>query len=77
MIKSKKRLCCILTVIVLAFSFPSNALASSQNFAGTDIEVRADDVIITRYRIYNGKIQYRRWNETKQRWVDPFWRDVE
>ena len=67
MIKSKKRLCCILTVIVLAFSFPSNALASSQNFAGTDIEVRADYNIIIKYRVHNGKLQYRRWDVSNQR----------
>lgn len=37
----------------------------------------SQDVIVKKYRIYNGKRQYRRWNETKQCWVDPKWIDVE
>lgn len=41
----------------------------------TVIEPRAD-VIVYKYRTYNGKIQYRRWNETQGYWVDPYWRDV-
>ena len=31
------------------------------------------DVIETYYRLYNGKVQYRRWNVTKGEWVDPYW----
>ena len=34
------------------------------------------DVIIYKFRTYNGKAQYRRWNETKQKWVDPYWIDL-
>lgn len=34
------------------------------------------DVIIYRYRIENGRKQYRRWNETRGYWVDPYWLDV-
>ena len=34
------------------------------------------DVIVTKYRLYNGKLQYRRWNETWGYWVDPYWMDV-
>ena len=42
---------------------------------GEGIEPRAD-VIVFKYRIYNGVYQYRRWNETKGYWVDPYWIDV-
>lgn len=35
------------------------------------------DVIVYRYRNNNGVVQYRRWNETKKRWVDPYWINVE
>ena len=42
---------------------------------GETISPRADNIVI-RYRIYNGKLQYRRWNETKQEWVDPDWIDL-
>lgn len=36
------------------------------------IQPRADK-IVKKYRIYNGKRQYRRWNETKGCWVDNAW----
>ena len=29
------------------------------------------DVIVYKTRIYKGKRQYRRWNETRGYWVDP------
>ena len=31
------------------------------------------DVIVMKYRVYNGVLQCRRWNETWGYWVDPFW----
>lgn len=34
------------------------------------------EVIVNKYRNYNGKTQYRRWNETRGYWVDPYWIDV-
>ena len=34
------------------------------------------DVIVTKTRIYNGKYQYRRWNQTQGYWVDPYWIDL-
>ena len=34
------------------------------------------DVIVNKYRIYNGKQQYRRWNETRGYWVDANWIDM-
>ena len=34
------------------------------------------DEIITRFRIHNNILQYRRWNATKGYWVDPDWIDV-
>ena len=34
------------------------------------------DVIVYKYRVNNGKYQYRRWNETRGYWVDPYWIDV-
>ena len=34
------------------------------------------DVIVRKYRTYNGVLQYRRWNETRGYWVDPDWIDV-
>lgn len=34
------------------------------------------DVIVYKYRIYNGVHQYRRWNETRGYWIDPYWIDI-
>ena len=34
------------------------------------------DVIEVRTRVYNGKMQYRRWNVTRNRWEDPYWIDM-
>ena len=34
------------------------------------------DVIEVRFREYNGKRQYRRYNVTKGRWVDNQWIDL-
>ena len=34
------------------------------------------DKIVVKYRYYNGKKQYRRWNETRKCWVDPYWIDM-
>lgn len=31
------------------------------------------DEIVTKFRAYNGKIQYRRWNQTRGYWVDKDW----
>ncbi len=34
------------------------------------------DVIVVKTRFYNGKPQFRRWNETQGYWVDPYWIDM-
>jgi len=34
------------------------------------------DVIEIRYRTYNGVRQYRRWNRTKNCWVDSRWFNI-
>ena len=39
------------------------------------IEPRAD-VIVMKYRVYNGVYQCRRWNETQGYWVDPYWVNI-
>jgi len=33
------------------------------------------DVIVKIERIYEGRVQWRRWNETQGYWVDPYWID--
>ena len=34
------------------------------------------DSIVIKTRTHNGKLQYRRWNETRNCWVDPYWIDA-
>ena len=34
------------------------------------------DVIEVKYRIKDGKLQYRRWNATRGYWVDSTWKNV-
>ncbi|PWJ49768.1 hypothetical protein [Faecalicatena contorta] len=34
------------------------------------------DSIVKKYRVHNGQLQYRRWNETRGYWVDSEWINV-
>lgn len=43
--------------------------------ASEDIQPRVD-VIVYKYRLHNGVLQQRRWNETRGCWVDPEWTNV-
>ena len=40
------------------------------------VESRASDTIEMKYRYHNGHLQCRRWNATKGRWEDPYWKNV-
>ena len=31
------------------------------------------DEIVTKFRMLNGHLQYRRWNQTRGYWVDKYW----
>ncbi len=63
-------------------------MVSVTSFAASanDVEIKTDAVnylpggyevqkaqIIKKYRVHNGKVQYRRWNVTTGKWVDPYW----
>ena len=41
-----------------------------------NIQQKSTDVIVWKYRVWNGKKQKRRLNKTKNRWEDPAWKDV-
>lgn len=47
---------------------PVSAMSDSISTYSAD-----EDVIVYKFRTYNGRTQYHRWNETKQKWVDPYW----
>lgn len=51
----------------------SSALESGAD--STSIQPRADKIVIKWRRGSRGQLQYRRWNETKQKWVDDEWID--
>ena len=57
----------MLSALTLAFSVNASGVEVTNT-----IQPRADK-IVTKYRMYNGVPQYRRWNETKGCWVDPAW----
>lgn len=63
-----------ITFLCLQMVFISGLIKSETVYAQTqEIQVRSTDKIVVKYRVYNGVRQYRRWNDTKQCWVDPKW----
>ncbi len=79
--KLRKRIAVgLITAMLVMTAFAGTAQASTfvetkPAMSTTSIEPRKD-VIVTKYRYYNGKVQYRRWNETYGYWVDPAWIDL-
>ena len=78
----KKRLLCALgaaammtTAVPTAFAADIPQTPTPQSSSESTIVPYAD-VIVYKYRLYNGKQQYRRWNETRGYWVDPYWIDT-
>ena len=79
---AKNILLAVLLSVFIVNMIPDTSYAAGTNDAGikTDVvnyptggcEVQKTD-IIKKYRMYNGKLQYRRWNEATGKWVDPYW----
>lgn len=66
-----------LAMICQALAINTNSyeyMASNQKVSA--VEQKSKDQIVTKYRIHNGKKQYRRWNKTKKQWVDSQWIDL-
>lgn len=79
----KKFLCTLLIGISLLTAFPavqavdlSAAQDSNLTPDGNSIVSPYADKIVMKYRIHNGKKQYRRWNDTKHCWIDSHWIDL-
>ena len=77
----RKKLVLILMVACCLQAVPADFFAADFEVPQTyvdesKIQVLADDVIVYKYRLYNGKPQYRRWNRTRGCWVDPDWIDA-
>lgn len=78
--KFKKVFACICACACLMASFALPAYAADSAPASSDASQTQTgtariDVIVTKYRLYHGILQYRRWNETRDYWVDPDWID--
>ncbi len=73
--KKKIKLIILLLVAVLAITKQETNVVwgAEEIIEKTDEEATRGDEIIIKYRIYNGIIQYRHWNVTKNRWVEPDW----
>ena len=72
-----RKLIVALLIVLTLFSVCLPAYAAEVEVPETSesesvIEPRAD-VIVFKYRTYNGVYQFRRWNETQGYWVDPYW----
>ena len=63
------------TAVPTAFAADIPQALTPQNSSESTIMPCAD-VIVYKYRVENGKYKYRRWNETRGYWVDPYWIDV-
>lgn len=62
------------SVIVIETATPdSSSLESGADT--TAIQPRADVIVRKWRRGSRGQLQYRRWNETRQKWVDDEWID--
>lgn len=78
----KKILCSLCAAMLMTILIPSSY--AIELFSVSTLTASVDestiipyaDVIVYKYRIYNGKYQYRRWNETRGYWVDPYWMDA-
>ena len=75
-----RKLIIILLIVLSLFTaclpaYAAEAEAPETSASESVVEPRAD-VIVYKYRVYNGVPQYRRWNETRGYWVDPYWIDA-
>lgn len=62
------------SIAVVEVATPDSSVLES-GADSTSIQPRADKIVIKWRRGSRGQLQYRRWNETKQKWVDDEWID--
>ena len=78
--KKCKAVLVMVSILLSVFILPFTAQAKETDCivtesSDTTISPRAD-VIVFKFRVYNGILQYRRWNETWGYWVDDKWMDI-
>lgn len=70
----------LIAVLALSMQVESYSVAISDReldqYYAKNIQQKSTDVIVWKYRVWNGKKQKRRWNKTKNRWEDTAWKDV-
>ena len=70
----------LIAVLALSMQVESYSVAISNReldqYYAKNIQQKSTDVIVWKYRVWNGKKQKRRRNKTKNRWEDPAWKDV-
>ena len=70
----------LIAVLALSMQVESYSVAISNReldqYYAKNIQQKSTDVIVWKYRVWNGKKQKRRWNKTKNRWEDPAWKDM-
>lgn len=69
----KKKIMMFVFSALLILSPTSSVRAKITNDFVQSISVQRADVIVKKYRVFNGVLQYRRWNETRGYWVDKKW----
>lgn len=73
-------------IIIIAFLF-AITISPMQTVQASEYDVEVEiclnkggmqraDIIVKKYRLHNGVMQYRRWNETRGCWVDSDWINV-
>ncbi len=73
-----KKFLCLFSAVMIActavpFSYAAENVSNSVQAEDDGSIVPYADVIVYKYRLLDGVIQYRRWNETRGYWVDPYW----
>ena len=61
------------TVVPTAFAADTYQPIAIQSNDNDSMIAPYADVIVIKTRLYKGKQQYRRQNETRGYWVDPYW----
>lgn len=65
----------ILFVILLVDVSSIQAMAADYAIINVDDTrgIERADVIVKKYRFHGNELQYRHWNETQGKWVEPDW----
>lgn len=76
--KNKKITLCLLISCII-FATPVMACENPEEYYILSVSTKKKDIIpyadkiIKKYQVIDGKLYYRRWNETRKCWVDPKW----